>query len=137
MLSAPSWAGPAQARWQRDGWQRWPKHHKIPAGDPERKHSYGLCACSCVSPFMHVEAARGQLCAVLCAAPAAELSQPQNWGGNSHYALRGQTRKHTFNRALETFNSAREVEEADANCLPIPSGFSNSLLPMSFPRAHP
>lgn len=64
-----------------EGRQRWPKQHKTPAGDPERKHSYGLCSCSCVSPSMHVEATRGWLCTLLCAAPAAELSQPQNWAG--------------------------------------------------------
>lgn len=76
--------------------------------------------------------ARIALCCTCCSAlTATEL------GGNSHYTLKGHTRKHIFNCPQEMLNPAWEVEEADAYCIPILSSFSNSLVPMSFPTAQP
>lgn len=73
------------------------------------------------------------LCCTCCRA----LTATELGGGSSHYTLRGQTRKNIFNCPQERFNPAREAEEVDVNCPPTPSGFSNSLVPMSFPTAPP
>lgn len=78
-------------------------------------------------PTVHIA-----LCCTCCRAPTAtEL------GGNSHYTLRGQTRNHIFNCPQETLIPTWEVGEEDENCLAIPSSFSNSLVPTSFPTAYP